>query len=243
MDQWQTEFNSLTSDLSKLSTSIPEQQILVNNTKDDAQRLNNRWTDVVSYLENAPRNVSVRVLPEFQTRWSRMSLQNQALIFDAQQLSQTLRTQIDQLKCHKGTSGINSLRIIWRLLITNYLLTYRNTFNSISELQAGIAIVGSGKLDYSLKADKKDEVGEISRSVNQMTANLKTVTASKTELEQAQIALRESEQRWATTLASIGDGVIATDTSGNVVFMNSEAEELTGWSLNETATKPVEDYI
>ena len=35
-----------------------------------------------------------------------------------------------------------------------------------------------------------------------------------TKRKQTEEALRESEQRWATTLASIGDAVIATDISG-----------------------------
>src|SRR5450759_4217763 len=43
LDQWQTEFSSLLSDLSKLSISSLEQQALINNTRDDAQRLNSRW--------------------------------------------------------------------------------------------------------------------------------------------------------------------------------------------------------
>ena len=72
-----------------------------------------------------------------------------------------------------------------------------------------------------------------------MATNLKTVTASKAELELAQASLMESEQRWATTLASIGDAVIATDTLGKIVFMNGQAEELTGWALREVSQKPV----
>jgi PAS domain S-box-containing protein len=243
LSQWQIEFSSLTSDLSKINVSSPEQQSILNNTKDDAQRLSGRWNDVVSYLESAPRNVSIRVLPEFQTRSSRMSLQNQAVIFDAQQLSQTLRNQIDQLNTTRVILVLTILGLFGAYLVTNYLVTYRNTLNSISELQAGIAVIGSGKLDYSLKADRKDEVGEIARSVNQMAANLKNVTASKSELEQAQTSLRESEQRWATTLASIGDAVIATNLSGKVTFMNGVAEELTGWKLSEAALKPVKEIF
>jgi len=43
----------------------------------------------------------------------------------------------------------------------------------------------------------------------------------------------------ATTLASIGDGVIATDPVGRVVFLNAEAERLTGWQKAEAASQPL----
>ena len=51
----------------------------------------------------------------------------------------------------------------------------------------------------------------------------------------AAAALEVSRQRelLATTLASIGDGVIVTDREGRVTFLNREAEALTGWKLAE----------
>lgn len=52
-------------------------------------------------------------------------------------------------------------------------------------------------------------------------------------------ALKISEQRWSTTLSSIGDAVIATDTDGKITFMNAVAEQLTGWKLNEAKQKPI----
>lgn len=64
-----------------------------------------------------------------------------------------------------------------------------------------------------------------------------------TEQKKAEAALQESQQRYATTLASIGDAVIATDISGKIIFMNPEAEKLTGWTINEATAKPSEEIF
>jgi PAS domain S-box-containing protein len=64
-----------------------------------------------------------------------------------------------------------------------------------------------------------------------------------TERKKAEEALRESEQRWATTLSSIGDAVIATDVEGKVTFMNAVAEKLTGWTLNKAKHKPLKEVF
>jgi PAS domain S-box-containing protein len=70
-----------------------------------------------------------------------------------------------------------------------------------------------------------------------------SATINLTDMKRAEIALQESEQRWSTTLDSIGDAVIATDTSGKIVFMNRVAEELTGWTLSESLQKPVKEVF
>src|ERR1051326_4972484 len=46
-------------------------------------------------------------------------------------------------------------------------------------------------------------------------------------------ALREQRQWFEVTLSCIGDGVITTDTEGNVTFLNSVAEKMTGWATRE----------
>jgi PAS domain S-box-containing protein len=170
-------------------------------------------------------------------------VQNQALAFDASILSTSFETQASQMKQTSSILVFTLLAAFGVYFVTIYLVVFRRTFRSITELQDGTRIIGSGNLDYSIAAKSNDEIGELSRAFNRMTSNLKTVTASKTDLEIAQSSLRESEQRWATTLASIGDAVIATDTSGKIVFMNGEAEELTGWKLSEASQKPVKEVF
>jgi PAS domain S-box-containing protein len=64
-------------------------------------------------------------------------------------------------------------------------------------------------------------------------------------LYKSQVArkLKESEEWFSTTLRSIGDAVIATDTRGCVTFMNPASEKLTGWKQEGAAGKPLEDIL
>jgi len=58
--------------------------------------------------------------------------------------------------------------------------------------------------------------------------------------KKAQATLAKSEKWFSTTLASIGDAVIATDMNGGVTFMNSVAQSLTGWSQVEATGKSMD---
>jgi len=59
----------------------------------------------------------------------------------------------------------------------------------------------------------------------------------------AEATLQEQRERFAITLASIGDAVIATDMHGRVTFMNPIAEALTGWTLAEAQGQELADVF
>ncbi|TVQ45789.1 MAG: diguanylate cyclase [Gloeocapsa sp. DLM2.Bin57] len=69
--------------------------------------------------------------------------------------------------------------------------------------------------------------------------NLQDITERKC-LEIELLAAKEFAQ---TTLKSIGDGVIVTDTSGFIIDCNPIAEQLTGWLLSEIKGKRISEVL
>ena len=63
------------------------------------------------------------------------------------------------------------------------------------------------------------------------------------ELEKTINLLKVSEEYLATTLHSIGDGVITTDANGLIVSLNPTAEKLCEWKLKDARNKPLEQVF
>ena len=61
--------------------------------------------------------------------------------------------------------------------------------------------------------------------------------------EQSVAEAMRTQSSLATTLQSIGDAVIATDPTGDVVIMNPVAERLTGWSTDKAVGRPLSDVF
>lgn len=72
---------------------------------------------------------------------------------------------------------------------------------------------------------------------------LRTVVEMALYKHGAERRLRESEQRYAVTLSSIGDAVIATDRDSRISFINPVAEMLTGWPRQEAMGRPLADVF
>jgi diguanylate cyclase (GGDEF)-like protein/PAS domain S-box-containing protein len=69
--------------------------------------------------------------------------------------------------------------------------------------------------------------------------------ALRSMLDRATIAeaLFEEKERAQVTLNSIGDAVMSSDLRGNVTYLNSVAEYMTGWSREAATGRPVEEVF
>ena len=113
------------------------------------------------------------------------------------------------------------------------LAVSRKITRPVTELSAHALALGHGERPRQINLDDILEFQNLAEAFN--------VMAEKVQARET--ALRESEKRWAVTLASIGDAVIATDTGGRISFMNKVAELLTEWSMADAAGKPVQEVF
>jgi len=90
-------------------------------------------------------------------------------------------------------------------------------------------------------------VGLLALFLDRFGSTLRSALASATTLaddnERLYRVAQDQQARLQATLASIGDAVITTDTAGQITFLNSVAERLTGWPQADAVGKPLNDVF
>ena len=81
------------------------------------------------------------------------------------------------------------------------------------------------------------------RDASDELIRLSGIVSDITERKQAENALFLEKERAQVTLNCIGEGVICTDISGNITFLNLVAEKMTGWSHQEAAGRSLADVF
>ncbi len=225
--RWESKFASFSEDVARLSPNTPEQQALVTGIEANQERLKAVFSDVVSTLEGTAQTSETPGMAFVQVSWSRLEVQNQSMVFDAQLLSQKLHAETDQLDQTNDVLILALIGLLGAYFVANYSLIYRHALNSIAELQEGTKIIGSGNLDFAIPAKATDEIGELARAFNRMTANLKEVTASKADLEReiaerkkVEQAVRQSEALLRAVLDNSPDPIFLKDRNSRLLLAN-----------------------
>jgi two-component system, cell cycle sensor histidine kinase and response regulator CckA len=133
---------------------------------------------------------------------------------------------IDGLEFLHALSGVNSDKCVPIVMLTGLG----------SEIIA-VEAMKRGVHDYLVKESLKPEM--LQRAI----LNAIEIIRLQRDREQAQEALRQQQEWLEVTLASIGDGVITTDTNGVITFMNSVAAALTGWAAQEVLGRHIDDVF
>lgn len=110
----------------------------------------------------------------------------------------------------------------------------------LTRIVEGARIFGGGNLNYRMDIRSGDELEDVSRSFNSLVEDL----AKKfQELEKDKDAISAERNKIDAVLSSVIDGIIALDFNKNVVFINTSAEQLTGYLRGEVEGRPLEKFI
>lgn len=97
----------------------------------------------------------------------------------------------------------------------------------IDELRKGARIISTGNLEHRIGGRERDELGELARDFDRMAEDLKTVTASRDELDsevreraKAIEALRLSETKLRNLVESSLAGIFRSNFDGAFLFVN-----------------------
>ena len=171
--RWESKYSVIADDLDRLRVDSPDKKALLDHIKANFRRVKEVFADTVSILGNtAQRGDSPGYAALVKTLWSRMGVQNHEMDFAASRLLRLIHDEEDRL------NQTNSLLIICLIgcfgvyFLTNSYLIYQRALKSISRLQAGTRIIGSGDLDYYIEENRDDEIGELCHAFNEMTAKL-----------------------------------------------------------------------
>jgi PAS domain S-box-containing protein len=104
---------------------------------------------------------------------------------------------------------------------------------SLDALLWGTVRIASGDLQYQIPSHSADEIGVLSRSFNDMVQRLRERT----------MALEDSERRYRHVTENVRDIIFSLDASRRIVFINSQAERVLGYPLDQILGKRLLDFM
>ncbi|GMR17813.1 MAG: hypothetical protein BMS9Abin33_0207 [Gammaproteobacteria bacterium] len=140
-----------------------------------------------------------------------------------------------------------------RTLVQNFLITLiglgitvlivvrlaKGVVQPVLKLGDAVNHIKSGDYGHRVSTDSGGELALLEDGINSMALALEE--AQKRDRERAEDALHLEQIRAQITLESIADGVIATDGTGNIVYLNQVAEQITGWESKDAYGKHLTD--
>ena len=154
---------------------------------------------------------------------------------------ESLSERMDEI--YTSTAITSSILVLIVMLSAIYI--GRKVEKPIIELTQAAEKIRGGDFDVRVVPRSKDEIGRLALSLNTMATQLKSsyenleqkVHQRTEDLEKTQIKLLQSVKQHEALLTSIGDGVIATDATGNVNYINTAAQLLLHLTEEESIGK------
>ncbi|HEY9725217.1 MAG TPA: CHASE4 domain-containing protein [Chroococcales cyanobacterium] len=114
------------------------------------------------------------------------------------------------------------------------VLLERSVLSPLSRLSRAVnRIRTTGDLGDRLSIGGRDELTRLGSSINQLLQSL----------QQSQLQLYQSEERYRSVVNNITEIIFQTDATGKWTFLNSAWTEITGFSIEESLGQPCRNFI
>jgi PAS domain S-box-containing protein len=227
--QWIQQYKNLNKTISSYKIENSQEQRIIDELNEkkyvlltDFSRLQNDIKQPVASSEAMRKRLA-----------GQLSVEMQYIVFLSTNLSEINN---DRLNTIRQTSSLFLFGLgvfLGISVIGTYFIIARRISKSIKKLTLGTQTFAEGNLDFRFDIKTRDEFGSLEHSFNKMAADLQTTykhVASEKIKDEA-------------ILESIGDGLLATDSQGNIMLMNKQAETLLGLEEKNSLGKPVIETI
>jgi signal transduction histidine kinase/CheY-like chemotaxis protein/HAMP domain-containing protein len=191
--QWQWRSASLTQLLRAMpAPGDSQEQELQTDLRNNQASVEQLFTLLVANQRQLEQDQARRAIHEvLATRLSgQITNKTQAMISGALVLSQRSRAGVVQAQQRANGAAIGSGALVLAFVGMTFLMVRRRVIAPLTTLREGTAIVGAGNLDFALRMDTGDEIGELANAFDNMTDKLKWTTVSRDELGRSNDALQ-----------------------------------------------------
>jgi PAS domain S-box-containing protein len=221
----------------------PAQQTLVDHIRTHALNMNTYFQQLVKSYEAG--------IPDATTMATRDRLSGLIMLesYEADSDASRLRQLVDaELKTAElRMFGLVAVVLLLASVPLTLVLavTRRNIGLSIQNLTTGAAAIGGGNLDFRFDERARDETGQVASAFNRMISDLKSVTASKAELEseifrreKVEKALKTSEQNYRTVADNTYNFEFWLSPEGKFLYASPSCFRIYGHTPEEFAADP-----
>jgi len=264
--QWQSQYASIAALLTDqhLLFTTPRERAIVEAARQDHTSIKDIFARLVA-LRGALRQPGAEAGPtvalsfELEERLaSQILVRSQSMIGAATQLSEDSLTA--RARVHRQAEVLTLSLLVTLILVTigTILPLYRHLGTSIAKLLAGTDVIARGNLDYRVEIESTDEISQVGRAFNAMTARLQAsyenledkvrdrtteLALANTELQREIAERTQAEKRFWELLESAPDAMVIVDDAGRVVLTNAQTERLFGYTQEELLGQPIEVLV
>ncbi len=190
MNQWQGRYASLQKLIRSEKFQSREEKGLLDQLKRNLEKLHSIFAKLTM---TGPSGV--KVSGELKERLlGHLLISSHAMLAIGRELTAICHRALLSFQRNSGFLIVLIILVIGVVIAVNSILLGRRIVRPIDKLRQGTRVVGEGNLDYPLATEDTDEIGDLSRAFDQMAKKLKTVMASRDDLEKNQLLLAEAEK-------------------------------------------------